>query len=268
MDSKMDSTHKHQSKKIKLEKTEENPVEQSQSPINYMLLLQNHSKKSYIPNEIDYNSIDKVKCTITNSYYLSDLEEYFTYYYLCKKIFIGNGEYNGEHNGKIHDLTLNLISSRKIFYVTKIYFDYPYNITITIQNNNDNIGDNIHTIEIYRFLVSKFLNIENPHRNLTSIPSASRCLSEIPIDEILKNDCKIKYLSIDLYNSIEIINNILIQNIINKDKKETKDYILFELGKDNLEKSKYTDTKINNLQYTDMVREIFNILNTIPVKYQ
>ena len=245
MDKNMDSKHNHQSKKIKLDKTEAKPAEKPpdkptdkiQSPINYMLLLQNNSKHSYISNEIDYNSIDKVKCTITNSYYLSDLEEYFTYYYLCKKIF-NNNSY---HNGEIQDLALNLINSRKIFYVTKIYFDYPYNITITIQNNNDNIGNmgnDIQTIEIYRFLLPKFLHINSS------------------LDEILKNDYKIKYLSIDLYNSIEILNNI--DNI---------DNILFELGKDNLEKSKYTNTKINNQQYTDMFMKIFNILNKIPVKY-
>jgi hypothetical protein len=237
----MDSKHNHQSKKIKLDKTEAKPAEKPddkiQSPINYMLLLQNNSKHSYISNEIDYNSIDKVKCTITNSYYLSDLEEYFTYYYLSKKIFNNNSE----HNGEIQDLALNLINSRKIFYVTKIYFDYPFNITINIQNNNDNIGNignDSQTIDIHRFLLPKFLNTDNQ------------------LDEILKNDYKIKYLSIDLYNSIEILNNI--DNI---------DNILFELGKDNLEKSKYTNTKINNQQYTDMFMKIFNILNKIPVKY-
>jgi hypothetical protein len=236
----MDSKHSHQSKKIKLEKKEAKPAEKIQSPINYMLLLQNNSKHSYISNEIDYNSIDKVKCTITNSYYLSDLEEYFTYYYLSKKIFNNNSE----HNGEIQDLALNLINSRKIFYVTKIYFDYPYNITINIQKNNDdigNIGNDIQTIDIHRFLLPKFLNTDNQ------------------LDEILKNDYKIKYLSIDLHNSIEILNNIYnIDNI---------DNILVELGKDNLEKSKYTNTKINNQQYTDMFMKIFNILNKIPVKY-
>jgi len=240
MDCKMDSKHSHQSKKIKLEKKEAKPAEKIQSPINYMLLLQNNSKKNYIGNEIDYNSIDKVKCTITNSYYLSDLEEYFTYYYLSKKIFNNNSE----HNGEIQDLALTLINSRKIFYITKIYFDYPYNITINIQKNNDdigNIGNDIQTIDIHRFLLPKFLNTDNQ------------------LDEILKNDYKIKYLSIDLHNSIEILNNI--DNIDNIDN------ILLELGKDNLEKSKYTNTKINNQQYTDMFMKIFNILNKIPVKF-
>ena len=92
MDCKMDCKHSHQLKKIKLVKKEAKPAEKIQSPINYMLLLQNNSKKIYIGTEIDYNSIDKVKCTITNSYYLSDLEEYFTYYYLSKKIFNNNSE--------------------------------------------------------------------------------------------------------------------------------------------------------------------------------
>ena len=56
MDYNLNSKHNHQSKKIKIDKTEAKPVVKMQSPINYMLLLQHNFKHTFLSNNKDYSN--------------------------------------------------------------------------------------------------------------------------------------------------------------------------------------------------------------------
>lgn len=176
---------------------------------------------------IKYNSLDKVSCMIWEGEYIEDLITYFDLKYQLRNDI----KYAGL-SMDIIDNEVKKLMGDKILKTTKIYFGYPYYISIYINNYKD--------ITIYRSVLPRLMTTDGE------------------FDSIVEKDFKKEFIELDIHNSIVIMNKIILMQyanyatLINKIREE-KSY-----------KSIYHNKYINKDFVSSLYAHVLNILRFIP----
>lgn len=176
---------------------------------------------------IKYNSLNKVYCIIWEGEYIEDLSTYFDLKYQLRN----DVKYVGLSNDIIENEVKKLMGD-KILKTTKIYFGYPYYISIFINNNKD--------ITIYRSVLPRLMT------------------TDCEFDSITEKDFKKEFIELDIHNSFVIINKIILKQYANyatliNQIREAKSY-----------NSIYQNKYINKDFVSSLYAHILNILKFIP----
>jgi len=200
----------------------------------------------YLYVNVEYNIINKVKCSISSYEYISEINSYIDNLFYYRVLFKKDSINNISSKAVISQNIENIVK------VYKIYLDYPYYTTIEIKSIF--IKDKYHdSINIYRN--TTITNMEQP-----TTKQFRQQFENILFTE--QNGYK-KERMLDFYSTIIFLYNVIYNTPLSYN---NKDKIMHAIQDKTLESSKFTDKIISFITLTNMYRFIYSMLNQIVIK--